>query len=360
MRAVEEWRANLILPTHAYWHKWTKALRDSDPGGLLTARKFVERWCDCQPGTAFEVKEQTNGRIKVFECISEVHVPLLGLRKVVSYGCNRASLSQPEAISNSNIALVSRLYQDGKLDSIYKGTIASRKFMAIYEEAARYGLHPRFKLSMLDDRPGASFYIRLDVPEWKLFASASARTYISALARVVDTYESKAKIARVKTCFSPQASKNTLDLLTYTTAHRALKFLLQRLQLDKVYEARRLDDPQGPQWTYNIYVQGFKPLEVPTIRQCDARYVGITTTVVRLLQRFGFDKMHGFKRYLEVGRNMRSESACSGEKEKTERAVRSQTSSPEYRRLDPNQDILSLPDASSRYSRGRRSSDMTS
>jgi hypothetical protein len=40
-------------------------------------------------------------------------------------------LLQAEALENQKVALVSKLYQDGELDIIYKGTIASRRLIAV-------------------------------------------------------------------------------------------------------------------------------------------------------------------------------------------------------------------------------------
>ena len=43
---------------------------------------------------------------------------------------------QEEAAKNQKISLVSKLHRDGKLDVIYKGTIASRRLIAVC-----YALH---------------------------------------------------------------------------------------------------------------------------------------------------------------------------------------------------------------------------
>ena len=92
VKVVEEWRSSLVLPSDEFLNKWAALLQDYDTGGLLTAQKFVERWCDCQPETTFHVREETKGDIKISQCTFEVPVPILGLRKVISYGCSRVSL----------------------------------------------------------------------------------------------------------------------------------------------------------------------------------------------------------------------------------------------------------------------------
>jgi len=92
VKIVEKWRSGLILPPGEYWNKWTALLKDYEVGGLLTAQKFVQRWCDRQPETAIHVREETKGETKISQCTFEVPVPMLGLRRVISYGCSRVSL----------------------------------------------------------------------------------------------------------------------------------------------------------------------------------------------------------------------------------------------------------------------------
>jgi hypothetical protein len=89
---VEDWRSNLILPPDAYWDRWRTALKDIDDGGLRTAESFVERWSDGRPDLSIRVGNGTNGERKIFECTSEFSMPLLGLRKVVSYGHDKVCL----------------------------------------------------------------------------------------------------------------------------------------------------------------------------------------------------------------------------------------------------------------------------
>jgi hypothetical protein len=83
---IRNWRSNLILPPKTYFDKWSSALRELDAGGLHTAEAFVGRWSDGLPKTSFR------GGRRLIECISEFSMPLLGLRKVVSYGRDRVSL----------------------------------------------------------------------------------------------------------------------------------------------------------------------------------------------------------------------------------------------------------------------------
>ena len=207
--------------------------------------------------------------------------------------------------------------------------------------------------------PDHRFQLTLNVPEWNLFASVSDPKYIVALTGVVDSYESKAKRDGVKTPLSPQVSR-TMDILDYRTASRALRFLVQKLQLDQGHEVRRLDDPQGPQWTYRIFIKGVRTLEFPTIRQGDSRYIATTTMVVRLLQRFGFDNMRGFKEYLKVGEQPKTEQAYGARRARnSKKTIRSRKGPPESERLDQveqavtatSEETLGQLKASSRYSR---------
>jgi hypothetical protein len=83
---IRNWRSNLILPPNTYFDKWSSALRELDAGGLQTAEAFVGRWSDGLPKTSFR------GGRRLIECTSEFSMPLLGLRKVVSYGRDRVGL----------------------------------------------------------------------------------------------------------------------------------------------------------------------------------------------------------------------------------------------------------------------------
>lgn len=203
------------------------------------------------------------------------------------------------------------------------------------------------------------FQMRLDVPEWNISASCSDFNYIVALSGLVDSYERKANRDGVKTPLSPQAS-DASTLLGYKTANQALKFLVEKLQLDSHFELRRDDDPQGPQWTHKIKIRGIKTLEIPTIRQADSRYIATTITVVRLLQRFGFDNMRGFRKYLQLGKRLNTEQARLARRAQDfKRPGRSHKSPAESERLDrveqavtsTSEETLGQPNASSRDSR---------
>lgn len=203
------------------------------------------------------------------------------------------------------------------------------------------------------------FQMKLDVPEWNLRASSSDFTYIVALTGMIDSYESKAKRDGVKTPFSPQVS-GTMAILDYRNASLALKYLVEKLQLHKQFEVRRFDDPQGPQWTYQIHIKDVKTLGVRTIRQADPRYIATTITVVRLLQRFGFHNTRGFKQYLKRGKHLKTEQALWAKIARNyKRSRRSNKGRPESERLgqveqavtSSSEETLGQLHASSRYSR---------
>lgn len=233
--------------------------------------------------------------------------------------------------------------------------------MQIYEEAAKFGFHPRFKISMSGDQPDAQFQISLSAPEWRVHATTSKPTYIGALSAVVESYVTQAKRLDDARRMTPRAFKERLDILSFTTAGRALGYLLNKLQLRDRHDLVRLDT-QGPQWTYKISIKKVYSAAVPTIRRVDARYMGTTTTVVRLLQAYGYDKLDGFKEYLETagGKNEAITLPSSRKKGEVERAGQSDTRSHGYGKLDPDEDIMSLPNANSRYSRGQHKPDIAS
>jgi hypothetical protein len=90
---ADRWRSNLVLPPDSYWDKWRTSLTENDPGGLLTAEKFVRRWNDIPPETDVHVRKEVTGTRRIYACVSEFSLPLIGLRKVVSYGNNTVSLN---------------------------------------------------------------------------------------------------------------------------------------------------------------------------------------------------------------------------------------------------------------------------
>lgn len=190
---------------------------------------------------------------------------------------------------------------------------------------------------MSNDQPGAHFQITLAAPEWKVFAKSSAPTYIRALSEVLESYETQAQRRGVKTRLTSEASKDRLDILSYKTADRALKYLLEKLQIHHRHYSSRDDAAQGPRWTHRVSIKGIRPAEVPTIRKDDSRYIGITTTVVRLLQHFGYDKLDGFKEYLEEAK--KNYLASLPEHGKVEEAGQSYESSSDHERLDQVEQI---------------------
>jgi hypothetical protein len=201
---------------------------------------------------------------------------------------------------------------------------------------------------MSNDRPGAQMQITLGAPEWKVFAQASAPAYIDALSTVLESYETQTKKRGVKTRLKPQASEGRLDILSYKTADRALQYLSEKLQIDHRHNLRRDGDAQGPQWTYKVFIKGHRPAEVSTIRKDDSRYFGIITTVVRLLQRFGYDKLDGFKESLEAKKNYLESLREQG---KDEEAGQSYESSSDHERLDQVEQIAA---STSEETKGQR------
>lgn len=90
---ADRWRSNLILPPDTYWDRWITSLTENDAGGLLTAEMFVARWNDVPPEISVHVRKEVTGTRRIYACVSEFSLPLLGLRRVVSYGNNRVSLN---------------------------------------------------------------------------------------------------------------------------------------------------------------------------------------------------------------------------------------------------------------------------
>ncbi|CAD0114212.1 unnamed protein product, partial [Aureobasidium uvarum] len=303
---VDKWLISLVLPSDAYLDRWKSALKDTDVGGLETAQKFVGNWKDAYAGIDIHVQKHklSRGQRKIFMCNTRDSLPLLGVRVVDSFGYSKA-------YTNRRLARISALYRSGELDTIYQGTIASRKLL----RAARYGMVPRLKLSMSNDQPGAHYQITLALPEWRVKALSSAPTYIEALTAVIETYENMVKKRDVKTRFSSEATKDRLDILSYGNAERALQFLIKKLEIKKSHWVRKKLDTPGPQWQYWYLIKvdkDDKPIltsKSPTIRKLDAQYIGTITAVARVLQRFGFDALDGFKEHVEASRNGANESA---------------------------------------------------
>ncbi|KAG9673570.1 hypothetical protein KCU99_g4944, partial [Aureobasidium melanogenum] len=321
--SVNKWRSNLVLPPDDYWKKWKNALNPGDAGGLDTALVFVDRWKDALPKSSFRIKRhEFSNTGSIFECTSHASLALLGVRTVVSYG-----YTKQEAFDNQHIARVSQLYQLGELDTIYKGTIESRKLIGLYEWAAKYGLFPRFDLRMSDNQPDAQYQITLAVPKWNIKAVSTAPTYVEALAAVIKTYRNSVKKDDVRIPLTPEATSARLEHLSFTTANRALRFLTEKLQPSDFRRwTKKLDTP-GPQWAYRIAVEGCYNPEIPMLRKRDAHFIGTITAVVRILQRFGFELMDGFNEHLEAVKDDTARSRSSGGEEEAEIADQSRESS---------------------------------
>ncbi|KAH0369241.1 hypothetical protein KCU65_g3451, partial [Aureobasidium melanogenum] len=308
---VNKWRSDLVLPPDAFWNKWKNALSPSDAGGLDTALRFVDRWTDALNKSSFRVNpHEFSSTGSILECTSHASLALLGVRTTVSYG-----YTKQEAFDNQHIARVSQLYQLGELDTIYKGTVESRKLMGLYEWAAKYGLFPRFDIKMTDDQPDAQYQITLAVPKWNVKAVSTAPTYIEALDTVIKTYKNSVKKDDVRISLTPEATSARLEHLNLATAGRALKFVTEKLQPSDFRKwTMKLDTP-GPQWAYRVAVEGCYNPEIPMLRKRDAYYVGTITAVVRILQRFGFDLIDGFKEYLEATQDAARPRSSSGKGE---------------------------------------------
>ncbi|KAG9563531.1 hypothetical protein KCU71_g6618, partial [Aureobasidium melanogenum] len=321
--SVNKWRSNLILPPDAYWQKWENALKPSDAGGLDTALMFVDRWKDALPKSSFRVRRhEFSNTGSIFECTSHVSLALLGVRTVVSYGYNKQ-----EAFDNQHIARVSQLYQLGELDTIYRGTIESRKLIGLYEYATKYGLFPRFDVRMFDNQPDAQYQITLAVPKWNVKAVSTAPTYIEALATVIKTYRNSVKKDDVRIPLTPEATSARLEHLSFMTANRALRFLTEKLQPSDFRRWTKKFDTPGPQWAYRIAVEGCYNPEIPMLRKRDAHFIGTITAVVRILQRFGFELIDGFGEHLEAAKTDAVKSEPSGGEEEVEIADQSHESS---------------------------------
>jgi hypothetical protein len=239
---------------------------------------------------------------------------------------------QTEAYRNQKIALVSKLYQSGELDDVYKGTIASRKLIMvrlivsnlqpaqalktngqIYRQAAKYGFFPRFKTSMSNDQDGAQFQITLAAPEWNVQALSCAPTYIEALSAVVENYNNQVKKRGVKTRLGSQATHDRLEILDSRTSGRVLEYLVQKLEIRNYRWHSTKLDTQGPQWIRKFSPNRNRNAGVPMLRRKDAHTIGTIIAVVRNLQVFGFDAIDGYQEYVEPNKNDATASASREE-----------------------------------------------
>jgi hypothetical protein len=84
---VQHWLKCISMPPASYWDAWREALEVVDKGGLATAKKFLYRWADSiKMSFHRQQREISDGECEVFACTAHFEMPLLGIRKVVSYG----------------------------------------------------------------------------------------------------------------------------------------------------------------------------------------------------------------------------------------------------------------------------------
>ncbi|THZ08272.1 hypothetical protein D6C93_00606 [Aureobasidium pullulans] len=262
-------------------------------------------------------------------------MPLLGERTVLAYGYTRK-----EAINNLYPVLTSTMYKSGELDTVFEGTAASRKLIAIYEQAAEYGLYPRFKLSMSNDQPGAHYQITLSVPEWNVKVLASAPRYVEALSEAIDSYQEKVKKRDVKQKISPDVTASRMKDLKAATAYHALNYILQKLNIKNLGKQYDQLKTAGPQHKYSIRINGkLANADVPMIRRDDAPRMAWLTAAVTILQRYGFDAMDGFSEHFVANKSPKPEPTRPRVKPDIQAASQFRPSLPEQRAIDqPGQD----------------------
>lgn len=189
-------------------------------------------------------------------------------------------------------------------------------------------------MSMTSDQPDAHYQITLELPKWNVKAVSTAPTYIEALSAVVKHYNNLVKKDGVKVPWGSQATPARLDILSFKTANRALRFVTEKLQTEEFRRwTTRLHTP-GPPWMYRVAVQDCYNPQIPMLRSLDAHFVGTITAVVRVLQRFGFGLIDGFEEHLEAGKDDTAAPESSRGEEKVEVADQSDEDSPEQGGLD--------------------------
>jgi hypothetical protein len=173
---------------------------------------------------------------------------------------------------------------------------------------------------MSNDQPGAQFQITLGAPEWGVQAISCKPTYIEALSAAVENYDNQVKKRDVKKRVALQATNARLGHLNYRTSNRALKYLVQKLQIDHYHWRTTKLDSQGPQWICSFTAKGSHVAGTPMIRKNDAQAVGTLTAVVRILQSFGFEAIDGFWESIGIAKNDTAATE-SREEAEDERAV---------------------------------------
>ncbi|KAI5202867.1 hypothetical protein E4T39_04438 [Aureobasidium subglaciale] len=141
----------------------------------------------------------------------------------------------------------------------------------------------------------------MEVPEWKVRALATGRTYVEALKAVVESYESQIEQSGVKKPLTPEATKDRLGNLAYASSHATLNFLVKKLQLRSFEKTTSKLDLLGGLFVCKIWAKGeLISADIPMMRKGDAYTLAELTGSVRLLQRFGFDAIEGFEEVREA------------------------------------------------------------
>lgn len=192
---------------------------------------------------------------------------------------------------------------------------------------------------MSSDQPDAQYRITLAVPKWNVKAISTAPTFIKALNSVTKVYRNDTKKDGVRIPMTPEATPARLEHLDFSTADRALKFLVEKIQpSDYRRWTKKLDTP-GPQWAHRVAVEECYNPEIPTLRKRDAHFIGTVTAVVRILQRFGFELIDGFEEHIKAGKDDTAKSSSAVGEGEVEIAGQSDESSLEQEGFDQDAEL---------------------
>ncbi|KAI5268636.1 hypothetical protein E4T47_07679 [Aureobasidium subglaciale] len=295
---IKDWSSKLFRPPDSYWKKWVPLLGENDLGGYDTVLKFVSRYWRGKFETRYiRRKHGPSHAERDFYCCSNRYpiTLLLGTRMVYAFGHTKE-----EAFENVGPAIVSELYKAGTLDKLYENVIVSRKIIDIYEQAARYGLYPRFS-AVARAKSVHRFRITMEVPEWNVRAMAIGRTYVEALEAVIESYEDQVNKRGVKRPLTPEATKDRLQGLNVVTSSRTLHFLLKELHLSSIRTEVAKQPMLEGRYVCKIWAKGeVISAGVPMGHASVAKKISRLTGAVRLLQRFGFDAVEGLEEALET------------------------------------------------------------
>ncbi|KAI5205884.1 hypothetical protein AUEXF2481DRAFT_27524 [Aureobasidium subglaciale EXF-2481] len=295
---IKDWSSKLFRPPDSYWKKWVPLLGENNLGGSDTVLKSVNRYWRGKFETRYiRRKHGPSHAERDFYCCSNRYpiTPLLGTRIVYAFGHTKE-----EAFENVGPAIVSELYKAGALDKLYENVIVSRKIIDIYEQAARYGLYPRFS-AVARAKSVHRFRITMEVPEWNVRAMAIGRTYIEALEAVIESYDDQVNERGVKRPLTPEATKDRLQGLNVVTSSRTLQFLLQKLHLSSIRTEVANQPLLEGRYVCKIWAKGeLISAGVPMGQVSVAKKISRLTGAVRLLQRFGFDAVEGLEEGLEA------------------------------------------------------------